>query len=301
MTYDDNRHQHTTTSTEDAAPASEDQPTTRARPRTRRRKVGYKNPPKEHQWQAGMASPNPKGRPRYRSINETTHRFLNAPAGASGELAKITRYEFLLHMAFKKVGESNLEAMRMLKQWGSEAEAGIIKEFTAKLGALINGFDEGADEVSIMSRINEYVEVHAEDFHVASKKWPEMYQNRMDHEAFSRNDPFDYQPQGSINVAGRLNEMEEMANAENKKLHDLAREIIAEQKNNGAETGPAVTEDLATRIRRGKPMMDKIRKKSPQQYAAIVKAWNEIILDHEPDKEQSKRQKKDTRLRARRR
>lgn len=78
-------------------------------------KIGYKQPPRRHQFQKGQPSANPKGRPRKdKAFQELLREQLGRKVTISvgGRRRKVALNEVVLQQLLKKAAEGDLAAMR---------------------------------------------------------------------------------------------------------------------------------------------------------------------------------------------
>jgi hypothetical protein len=86
-------------------------------------KVGYKRPPKKHQFQRGQPSPNPKGRPRKnKGFQALLLEQLNKKVTVSvnGRKRKVTLNEVILQQLMKRAAAGDLDAIKLIIKLNQE-------------------------------------------------------------------------------------------------------------------------------------------------------------------------------------
>jgi Family of unknown function (DUF5681) len=109
--------------------------------------VGYKRPPKKHQFKRGQSG-NPRGRPKNaRSSNRILKKFIQEEIiiVANGERRRMTRYEYLINTiyvgAVKGNAKSSALLMHMIKEQGL-----IEKEFASdEMRIIVVGPDDAQE------------------------------------------------------------------------------------------------------------------------------------------------------------
>lgn len=198
------------------------------------------------------------------------------PAAPTGSLAEMSRLDAFHQILFKKGMEGNMQAIQCIKKWSEEAEAGLVKEVLAKIGAMGKGFSEESDIHAVVSRMDEFIEKHFECFHEQTESWTVDYADRVRVEGMYGHGLHHERFMPGATTRTHLDELRrktDQANESVKRAHNR------EQVKKNVESMPADEQarKLKAAIDQITPHIEALQRKSPQKLAEVSEKWDKMI------------------------